>query len=610
MILSLIWLTACVYLYGYAFTGKHEVRSGLFGFAPLVVITVLMSTLSIPLYWLFILGIGIAGAMMRHFNLFGVNADKNEEAKNFELKLTPDGIGFFAALFTIALLFHGANQYPYLEDDDPWIHALGINQVAHTFSAHRPIESDSVNFERWYLEPYPPAFDILLGILRQLNDSTLFTLKFFNALLVAIAVLAFYFWIKDIFPNSKWLAAIAAILISVIPGFMSHFIWAQTLAMLLVFIAFMAFAKLKQDSLFMLHTLVCVSAVLVTQPTVALIFGIISGIFFIIQFIFCVFFITPFAWKNIEFSKNIFIALAGGLLLSCIIFWVPAFLKFGEAQFFFGLGFSSSFFQGGTIDDTSGGVIYGIWDFLFPPSSSKIDQAVGIGFGLILLIFIALWHIIKDTLAKKIDALWIFFVIFLLIGFLGIEGNALPIKLFPHRFWVFFAIPVAVISAYTIEKTIADNSPRKVFLLAIIGLIIFSTSLSPRIAVQTTTWPPGTMWLSEEELSGYISLLTLPPNTKIFPICGQDSKIIGFDKLSEPWNSEYKQFKKTAFNHSSDEISTFLKPRGYKYVIFDVSCVKLASSEIVQKKLNEYISSKNYEFINQNNSAFFLFRIK
>ncbi|MEW6529027.1 MAG: hypothetical protein AB1391_04005 [Candidatus Micrarchaeota archaeon] len=578
-------------------------RSALFGFAPLTVIIVLMSTLSIPLHWIITLCIGAIGAGARHFNLFknsfktnletssgDKKSEKNKKVDCFEFRITPDIIGFFAALFTVALLFHGANQYPYLEDDDPWIHALGVNQIAHTFSARMPVETNAANFDRWYLEPYPPAFDILLGMLRQLNNSTVFTLKFFNALLAGVAVFAFYFWIKDLFSDSKWLAPIAAVFISTIPGFMSHFIWAQTLAMVLVFVAFMAFVKLKQDFSFILQTLVCVSAVLVTQPTVALTFGVIS----------CVFLIIQFAWKNTEFSKNIFIALVGGLLLACIIFWVPAFLKFGEKQFLFGLGFLSSFFHGGTSDDTSGGVVYNLWDFLFPPVPSKMDQAVGIGFGLVLLTLIALYSIIKDVFVRKLkaDALWIFFVAFLIIGFLGVQGNALPIKLFPHRFWVFLAIPVAVFGALVIEKIIVDANPRKALIIAIVGLIIFSTSLSPRIEVQTSQWPPGAAWSSFDEVFEYSALLlALPPDTKVFPICAYDSKIAGFDKLSEPWDSQYKEFKKSAFNRSSDEVYTFLKSRGYSYLIIDVSCVKIASPNATQEKLDQYASSKNYEFV-------------
>ena len=37
-----------------------------------------------------------------------------------------------------------------------------------------------------YMNPYPPAYDILFGILHQTNDSVYWTLKFFNALIISL----------------------------------------------------------------------------------------------------------------------------------------------------------------------------------------------------------------------------------------------------------------------------------------------------------------------------------------------------------------------------------------------------------------------------------------
>lgn len=616
MILSFIWMVAAIYLFGYAFTGEHGTRSWLFGFPPLVVALVLMSTLSIPMHWLPVLGIGAAAAAARYLKLGKKNERRrkmapqaagyptqfgNEKSELSEFEITKqDAAGALAAAFMFALLFYGATQYPYLEDDDPWLHALGVSQVAHTLSGQRPVAPSAAEFERWYLEPYPPAFDLLLGVLRELNDSTLLTLKLFNALLAGIAVLAFYFWMKDAFPKEEWLAPAAAALVAIIPGFMSHFIWAQTLAILLMFVSFMAFSRLERERGFLPQAAVCVAAVLVTQPTVALTFGLIGGMLLFVHL----------AGKNFGFSKLLFLALAGGLAVSLIIFWAPAYLKFGKEQFLSGLGFEASYFQGGTSSDTSGGVIYTLEDFLFPPAASKIDQAIGIGLGVALPALFAVFLVAKGLRRGEYDATLLFFVAFLAFGFLGTEGNALPLKLFPHRFWVFLAIPAAALAACGLVE-MKKRLARRGWTTAIVlfAFLLYFTSLAPRVAVQTATWPPGSSWSSQEEVAGYMGLLSLPTDTKVFPVCAHDSRIAGLDKLSEPWNAEYAAFKKAAFLKSPADAAAFLKPRGYQYLVLDASCLKNWSAESVQEKLGEYTASPLYESI-ASNGGFFLFRIR
>ncbi len=676
---SVIWLLVSAYLYGYAVTGERGWKAPLFGFPALVVAMTFFSVISIPLHWLVFLALGAIGAAAR-LKL----VDEKQERMGGEKKHAKtsggiremvlenvdarDAVGVLAAVLMFGILLSGAFSYPYLEDDDPWVHALGVSQVAHTFSGHRPVAPSIAEFDRWYLEPYPPAFDILLGVLRELNDSTQTTMKFFNALLAGLAVLALYVWLREALPESGWLAAIAALFVASIPGFMSHFIWSQTLAIMLMLVSFIMLSRLEKDAKMLPAAVLSVAAVLVTQPSVAVTFGVITASFLVVKA----------ALGNREVAKNIFIALAAGLILSFIVFWGPAYLKFGKEQFFAGIGFSGSFLQGGSTDDTSGGVVYGLDDYIFPPAASKIDQATGIGLAIILLDALALAYIANDARKGKWDSTLVFLAVFFIIGILGTEGNALPLKLFPHRFWVFLSVPAAALAAYAFTRLpkrfyshlfdgqgslsaisggvkSADNKQalssisilekgeneiifkaknsegaegeyrakeeggklevysssgalRIVAALAVF-VVLYITSIEPRMAVQTAMWPPGAMWSAQEELAGYVSLMSLPADTKVMPLCAPDSRIAGFDKLSEPWNADYLNFKKTAFNRTASEVADFMKAHGYQYMIFDVSCAKGAGTQGVQAKLDQYATSAQFQNTG-GNGAFFLFKLK
>ena len=83
----------------------------------------------------------------------------------------------FAANFYIYA--SGAFKYPYLEDDDSWAHTFGAKYVS---MGNNVFEKDIEKLR--YINPYPPSYDIWMGILHQTNDSMYWTLKFFNAFII------------------------------------------------------------------------------------------------------------------------------------------------------------------------------------------------------------------------------------------------------------------------------------------------------------------------------------------------------------------------------------------------------------------------------------------
>ena len=122
---------------------------------------------------------------------------------NFSFKLTKTNLSIFAMLIVFLVNFYiygsGAFNYPYLEDDDSWAHAIGVKY----FSIEKNAFGEGAEHIR-YMNPYPPAYDILLGILHQTNDSVHWTMKFFNALIVSLSTIFFYFFVIYLLHCVHW----------------------------------------------------------------------------------------------------------------------------------------------------------------------------------------------------------------------------------------------------------------------------------------------------------------------------------------------------------------------------------------------------------------------
>ena len=168
---------------------------------------------------------------------------KNNKIKFHPIKISKEYIivGLItASLFCIYLI--GAFSYPYLEDDDSWGHSKAAKYVSiyHTYYQpdHLPLH---------YLEPYPPFYATLMGTLHQIHfESVQWVLKFFNVLLIALGLPFAYIWLRK-FTKSEKISIISIFLLASLPSFMSHFIWAQTLSLVLWFPALYSIERLKEE---------------------------------------------------------------------------------------------------------------------------------------------------------------------------------------------------------------------------------------------------------------------------------------------------------------------------------------------------------------------------
>jgi hypothetical protein len=243
---------------------------------------------------------------------------------------------------------------------------------------------------------------------------------------------------------------------------MSHFIWAQTLAMM---IAILTFYFIERDM--KVAAVLSLCAVLITQPSVAMIIFIMIVVY-------------------IGVSKKQIITISA-LVLALLLFWLPMIFIYGSSNVLDQMGINVGFVSDKT-SDTSGGVTYGVGDFIDVPFSTRIDQPTGLG---LVVTILAILGVV--SLGSSKDWFNVVLILWLIFCLLGVEGNALPFKMMPHRFWVFLALPVVILAGIGAVKVLGwleSSNNNSIFKLILIILLIMSAAY-PKIMVETSTWFAG-----------------------------------------------------------------------------------------------------------------------
>lgn len=497
MIKSILFFILIPFLFGYLFTCQKKELSILelffmsfgIGLGVFCIISIILNLFHFPLFYcVYIILIVLLGKLF-YKKIKLIKTTKYEY------------ISLIVCLITTLIMLIGSYAYPYLEDGDPWEHAISSKYISIKMTAY---QGDN-NFH--YIDPYPPSYDILMGVLHQLNNSIYNTLKIFNSLLIGLGIMFFYYFSKEFLKDNKK-ALYSTIIISLIPSFMSHFIWSQTLAIVLMFVAWYCIEK---EWLYV--SIIIVSAIYVTQPSVSLIFTLMTGIYWLCKTKF-----HSFTYTSIIYS------LIGGLIVS-MLWWGVMFNSYGINDTFYKMGSEPDIFTNKT-SDTSDGLIYSPLDFIQARPHTKIDQPIGLSIPIFFLLLFSIYLILTNKLYKKT---WVktclFWLVFCIIG---LQGNALPFKIFPHRFWVFFVIPVSLLCSITVSYLCTNKK-------ALIGLFIVLLLLtgSIRIRTQTAKWSTycGIDCINETiELSK--ELKNYPKNTYFNTT---DIRYIGLDMCNYDW---------------------------------------------------------------------------
>ncbi|MFH0737390.1 MAG: hypothetical protein V1827_02795 [Candidatus Micrarchaeota archaeon] len=590
-ILSLAWLLVVTFSLGFALTREKSLMSFGFGLAAFVILSTALDLVGIPLHWTVFLVIALA--MDAYF------VHRKELA--FEMP-RPDwilGAVLLLALINTYVYWQGATSYPWLEDDDPWGYAHDAKWVSIEQTYSVPYGGEQIS-RLSRLEPFPPGYSILIGVLHQMTVSLSDTLKFYNVLLIGSGLIFAFGFFSQITGN-RLLALVATFFLLALPSFMNHFIWAQSLAIPLLFVAFFALEKAKNEQRYVLAAAAAIASIALTHPAVAGIFALLYASYALIQAI----------ASGKEALMPIIRITGFAIALSCI-FYVPVLLKFGLANTISGVGLTSSLvnIEDGQVvyqDDTSGNIVYGVSDFLFPQPQGKIDQQSGIGLAISALCVGGLFLSLRDM--KKTEPWLLCAVVWFAICMLGVEGNGLPVKLFPHRFWVYLSIPVAMLAAHAyIQLDNAITGKKRLILAAVMVLSVLDSSAIAKYNVEMASWPPGAYLSSAQQVEGFAGMKTsLPADTMVFPLCIPDNRVIGFDMLTDMYDPDYVAFKKSAPDQSADQVYSFLAPRGYEYLIIDSSCLAMGE-EKANAVLTDFIGSDKYDLA-YSNGGFFLFRL-
>jgi len=566
----------------------------------------LINFFHIPLDWKIFLALSLVVPIIC---LFKSTFIKSKKLPPFNFKLTKSNIYILVVLFLFSLsLFmytSGAFKYPWLENDDSWYHAAGIKYV----SIEKDVFHTRTDF--MYINPYPPGYDLLFGILHQTSSSLYWTMKFFNALIISLGIIFFYFFAKG-FIGNKNKALFATFVLASIPCYLSHFIWAHSLVVTLLFPAMYCIEMLGKDKRWLYPSILIIASICLTQPTQPIKFIVLFGIYFLVKWI-----------SKRKFDFVLLLSLFGGYILS-LVWWFNHFKpillltrakQVIESEIEYGILQKMINIIHKIFRQSSGSATreYSFNEIVFAKHQNMINNPIGIGLFISLLLLVSVIFLIlkyKKLLNKEqtylpITLLW---AIFTFLGFNSMTFN-LPIGLFSFRFWMLFAIPASILAAeglwflYSIGNKY--GVPKIIILIIVIIGIIF-TSAHQKYSVNTAIWPFGIGWTSLEEVQGYSWLReNLPINTKIFTFT-ENYFVIGFDMYSCIWCEDINKYKETAINKSGAELNSWLKIRGYQYLIIDGRTVRKFGSNETNNKVNELLSSNLFKPVHQTNGAFIL----
>ncbi|HPN56664.1 MAG TPA: hypothetical protein PLD92_07430 [Candidatus Omnitrophota bacterium] len=598
-ILSVLFFLVCQYGFGYALTRHLKknsfetivLRIGL-GLAVIPGLGIVLNRLHIPLDWKIILSLALLVPLIdlvrdrkRGGGYRRECTSPNWKAHLFELGV----IALF--LVNVWIYCHGAFAYPWLEDDDSWTHAAGIKYIALEKNVNVPPG------EFHYINPYPPGYDLTLALCHQISPSLYWTIKFFNAFIVALSFLFFYLWTLEL-SKSKPLALTAMFLLTCLPSYLSHFIWAHSLVITLFFPAFICLKKSFEDEKFILPGAVCVAGIFLTQPTQSIKF-VIMALLLVLAF--------ACAYRKIPGRPILILFLATVLSL---VWYGPVAHNMlrGTSRLALRANEDSNYsLETKTVvpklfSPSSGSATrsYSLNDYLHIPEYNYVNNPTGIGVPVFFLgilgLVVHVFYLLKKPREVGAEVQFYSFTIlsWLIFTFLGTNSKTfnLPVGLFAFRFWMLFAIPLSILSADALLwATQIFDTPlkRKIFFLAMVGLLINTTGIY-KYKVNTSWWSYGVYWSSDDEVKAFIWMRkNLPVDTKVFkPL--DNFLVIGHDMLCTPWTAEYKENLSNAMELSVDELHKRLTRLGYRYIIISPKETRVygpQTTEDILRKLTE-----------------------
>lgn len=594
---------------------KQIMRIGV-GLCVFIVLAVLLNLLHLPLTWWLFLILSLAYPIF--FTL------KNRKIfSSFFLRFSPkvswtQGLLLAVFIFTLFMHVQGSFAYEYLEDDDPWTHAREMKYVSIEKTLNvpyfRPIN---------YLDPYPPAYAALMGVLHQTSPEAQWTIKFFNSLLIALSILFFFYMVK-VLTNNQRLALAATFVLAMLPSYLSHFIWSHTLIPLLFMVLIYSYIRIQESKYWWIVTSIITAAIFLTHTRQVLKLMIMAGIFFGVVWVY-----------EKKFPARIALATGVGMTIS-LMWWAfkwKSLLQMlthgtvgsGETVAATGSLLSRIISRLPSMFSPTGGTghrAYSFTDFFIAQDTNMINSPIGWGIVVSLLIIVGIGIILlQHRKLKEKQNMWIVIVLgWFLFTFLNVNAETfhLPLGIEPFRSWMQLALPAAIIAGYALILLSDSFTKTKKIVLVVLVVLIFLTSGIHNYKHNTNpNWPPGGKWTSMEELQGYLWMKdNIPVNSNVFTYSSQNKVVFGFNMNSCVWCDDYRNFHPTVLEKDAATVSNWLTAHDYHYVAFGGMEVKYLANDygqdVAATKVNAIIQemgqSQRFRIIYQN-QGFILFEV-
>ncbi len=607
-----------VYLYGFGFTltrvlklkgegdafQRHVMRLGL-GLVMFIVVGTILSMLRIPLYWWLFLILSLAFPM---YTLILKRKKLRKVVSSLDVRhaRVVYMVLLILFLFNVFMYVKGSFAYPYMEDDDPWTYVREMKFVATEKTLNVPyFRPDN------YLDPYPPAYTLLMGVLHQTSPEAQWTIKFFNSLVISLSVLFFFFMVRRL-TGSDHIALASTFVLSMLPSYLSHFVWSHSLIPGLFFLLIYGYEQIAEDKRWMWVAGIVTAGILLTHPHQAIKLAIMMGLYFVVKWVY-----------TKRFLLEVFSSAVVGLVLS-LSWWAFKFKGMvamqtrgggteGLASAAGGVVGSSLFSKLGAIGkgllDPSGGSAtraYSFSDFFVAQKGNMINQPIGWGIVVTLLLVLTIIVIaVRYEKLKEEKNSWIVIVLLWFVFtflFVNSETFNLPIGFEAFRMWMLLAIPVSILAGEGIVLAMNSIAQIKYVVLIVLVVALFMTSGYQKYYHNTTPgWPPGGRFVSGEELGGFIWMKdNLPLNSNVFSYSSKVNKFVyGVNMNACLWCESYQQLKKEGvLEKDMTFMHQWLKGNGYQYVIFTARGYKWLKKEFY-KENEEWTEAKVQELFTQ-----------
>jgi len=617
------------------FLERNIIRVGI-GMGVFVILGIIINFLHIPLYWFVFLILSMILPLYQLYKHLKQNNYKISFPKP-SLKISKNTLYILLVIVMFLILLNvmhkGTFASPWLEDGDSWGHMgyMRYVETQHTlFSPSTdPITAETDNMVAHYAPPYPPGYDMTIAMFSQLNSSPYWSMKFLNILIISLATLFFYFFVRE-FSGDSNIALFAAFILAILPSFMTHFIWSKSLGLVLFFPALYCISRIgdvenkaetgnaetdnatNKEKLWVIPSILVIAGILTTVPVTAFYFGALFFLYWLVKVI-----ITRKAQLYILFAG------IGGLLLS-LVFWLHMLVKYGLTGVFIHLRLfrdgAISFQKIVDLHGTGGGeqAKYTFLDFFIVPKNNMINNPKGLGVFLTILIIIGAAYIIYKIIYKiyrerkeiltylkqnqwlVISFVWLIFTLFTVLG------EYFTVRMpYPFRAWAYLAIPVAIVGSLGYFAIIKAGKKIKIPALIILIIIIFGLLLTTgyqKYTVNTAVWQ-GENFYSQapfEEVKPFLWMQNnLKKDTKMLSYCGDWLDVMGFDKMQEGWIPEVREFNKATLDMSVDDVVLFMKEYEYDYLIIDLECVKKYNVTYTNERMNDIGSSGKFQVAHQ-----------